>query len=173
MLQISLISLLMDCPAPASVSGWGGSSFALYTLFFSLRDMPSLGCTSNYPSNSSPSFIPIFCLVPTVAAPEGRNTKRSVSQREANSFQLGYPAQCALGQRCALHCPPAWSLRRGSRSHSDVPLPPRRCACVKKKSRVHVRVVWCGGGGGSASQLQHAGPVGFSQCVSQRKGMTS
>lgn len=47
-----------------------------------------------YPRPLPTSFIPIFCLVLTAASPEGRNTKSSVSQREALYFPLLHRAAC-------------------------------------------------------------------------------
>lgn len=88
-LQISLISLLMDWPAPGSVSGW-------------VQAIPPLPCpsgtcqawdalqTSPLPPSLPLSLSPVSCRFQPM--PEGSNTKRSVSQREVHSSQLGYPA---------------------------------------------------------------------------------
>jgi len=70
-LQISLISLLMDCPTPGSVSR-------------------GLDVTQ------TPLHLQDFFHALTAAMPE-HHTKRSVSLREAHSSQLGYPVPWALG----------------------------------------------------------------------------
>lgn len=172
-LQISLISSLMDCPAPRSVSRGGvGGGGVLHSLgpLFSLRDMPSLGCTSNY------SLCLPFLLYPNLlsgadcSGARGQNTKCSVSQHEAHSSQLGYRAQCALWDR-GFHCVESLlglSRRLQTPVWRTIHSFPRG---VYVWNRINV-YTWEQCGGEEVSLLHHAGPVGFSRCMSQSRRMT-